>query len=72
MVEAEVKGLVPGPVGKSRDDNNNNNNNNDNDDGNREETPLAEGVAVARAIARSLGGKGEAGWELAQVATDES
>ena len=57
-VVIEVKGLVTGKEDNNNNDNGNNNNNN------REETPLAERVVVAKAIARSLSeGETEAGPE---------
>ena len=55
--EVGVEGLVLGKVGEGGGNGNNDNNNDNND--NREETPLAERVAVAKAIARSLGDKRE-------------
>ena len=53
--EVEVEGLGSIKGAESKDSSNNYNNNNNN----REKTPLAERVVVAKAIARSLGGKGE-------------
>ena len=61
-VKIEAKGLASGRAGEGGDNNNNNDDNNNNN--NREETPLAERVAVAKAIARSLSeGETEAGPE---------
>ena len=57
-VVVKIKRLALGKVGKGDEDNNNdhndNNNNNNNNNDDREETPLAERAAVAKAIVRSL------------------
>ena len=49
----EAKRLALGMAGEGGDNHNN-------DDNDREETPLTERAAVAKAIARSLGEQGEA------------
>ena len=57
-VKVEAKGLALRIAGEENDGDDNDDNNNNNNG--REETPLTERAAVAKAIARSLGEQGEA------------